>query len=114
MGMKLHFPFPPEKNPEQAAIAFCAKIRRKTFVLEYATHRPISLKQERTASHQDRAAYHQVRGSGFISQSIQRADCVDKKVCHILNQNLEDWNNHRRAQQFRRLDELLREPTYGQ
>lgn len=107
MGMKLHFPFPPEITPEQAAIAICSKQRRKLFILKYATHRPKSLKQSRIEWHQDLAAYYRSRGSGYVRQMVERADCAANKVCYILNQNLEDWNSYRRAQQFRRLDELL-------
>lgn len=107
MGFKLNLPNQSKPDPEMAANEFCREIRRKMIWLESATYNPDKFRNARTQIHSLRDKYHCVRGEGFGDRLIQLADCVDRKVSEIVNLNPEDWNNYRRGQQFRRLDEWL-------
>lgn len=107
MRYKLILPQRQKIKPETAAKVFCDEIRKKIFWLESATYTPESLRNARTQIHGLREKYHRDRGNRFGSHVVCIADCVCKKVAHIVNLNPEDWNNYRRGQQFRRLDELL-------
>jgi hypothetical protein len=51
--------------------------------------------------------YNRSRGNGFGSELLQLSDCMDRKVSAIVNLNPEDWNNYRRGQRFRHLEEAL-------
>jgi hypothetical protein len=107
MGFKLNLPKRSKPNPEMAAKEFCREIRRKMIWLEVATYNPDKCRYATTQTHSLRDKYHLARGEGFGGQLIQLADCVDRKVTEIVNFNPDDWNNFRRGQQFRRLDEWL-------
>ena len=106
MRLKLNLLQQQKILPETGAKVFCGKIR-KIFWLESATYNPESIRNARTQIHGLRDKYHRCRGDGFGSHVVCHADRVCQKVAHIVNLNPEAWNNYRRGQQFRRLDERL-------
>lgn len=107
MALKLILPKQPKPDSETTAIEFCSEIRKKMTWLESATYNPDKCRNARTKIHSLRDKYHRVRGEEFGGRLIQLADCVDQKVSEIVNLNPGDWNNYRRGQQFRRLEEWL-------
>lgn len=107
MAFKLILPKQPKPDSETTAIEFCSEIRKKRTWLESATYNPDKCRNARREIHLLRDKYHRVRGEGFGGRLIQLADCVDRKVSEIVNLNPGDWNNYRRGQQFRRLEEWL-------
>ena len=109
MGYKLFLPTRPKPDLEMNAIEFCGEIRKNKPTLEFATCYPNKCQKARTMIHLLRDKYHRGRGEEFGGRLIQLSDCVDQKVSEIVNLNPGDWNNYRRGQQFRRLEEWLLE-----
>lgn len=107
MGFKLRLSTPKKPEPEIAAKEICRKMRNRMEWLKFATHSPKNFREARIQIHLMRDRYYRDRGSSYYSQLVQMADRVAEKAAVIVNFNPEDWNNHRRGQQFRRLDELL-------
>ena len=107
MRLSSNLPQQPKNDLETPAKEFCRKIRMRFEWLKHATRNPKSLRNARTWVHGLREKYHRARGDEFGGWLIQLADRVCLKVAEIVNLNPEDWDNRRRGQQFRRLDELL-------
>ncbi len=107
MGYELFLPTRQKPNLEMIAIEFCGEIRKIKPWLEFATCYSNKCQKARTIIHSWRDKYHRGRGEEFGGRLIQLSDCVARKVSEIVNLNPEDWNNYRRGQQFRRLEERL-------
>ena len=107
MGFKLKLSQSEKQKPEAAAKDFCSETRKRYFWLKCQTSKPETLQKVRKKMLLFRDEYNRNRGSGYRSQLVQIADRVSFKVLEIVSLNPEDWNDRRRGQQFRRLDELL-------
>lgn len=107
MDFKLKLPRWEKQNTKVVAKDFCDEIRKKIFWFECQTHKPENFQKARIRMLLLRDEYNRDRGRGYCGRLVQSADRVSYKVLEIVNLNSKDWNNCRRGQQFRRLDELL-------
>lgn len=108
MAFKIRFPQKPKLTPELAASRFCTEIRKNLQSLESQTYNGKTFRNARMRFRSLQESYHRICGERCGSRLAHLADHVDRKVTEILCLNPEDWNNYRRGQQFRRLDERLR------
>lgn len=107
MGYKLNLPQPAKIDPNKAANEFCREIRRLIRWLEFKTYCPEDQWEARKRINELCYQYNRDCGDGYRSRLVQLANGVHYKVAEIVNLNFRDWNNYRRGQQFRRLDEKL-------
>jgi hypothetical protein len=110
--LKLNLLQPPRNDPELATKEFFETIVKTIGTdssrLKSTTYFPDSFKKARIEIHLTRDRYHRARGDGMrVGPLIWLADAVCQKLSEIVNLNPGDWNNYRRGQQFRRLDNLL-------